>query len=296
MLSSSLNFIKTGDDTDTLRKIETRIQANFKDGLPPHLLPNGKSITYLPGSDQSRIYVSSHSEFSSLEDIEIQKILRHRLILVHGQTFDYEYGWDLKSFGRLHDVDKTISVQGKRLFSFINFFNLNSNVVSSLVHPHKPELRHHQGTLREFHQMTTPHSNDKFPPLNAISLPAYRRNLFIPCQFGSLASHEVAQSRLPSEYEKKFGVPDLKPQLEWSLIGGRGAISPFHIDSDGLGTVVVVLEGSKYWVVATRIRENDSICSVDSLGPDWNPYHINDGDNINRFRFEAVHLQKGDML
>lgn len=84
--------------------------------------------------------------------------------------------------------------------------------------------------------------------------------------------------------------------MEWSLIGGRGAISPFHIDSEGLGTVVVVLEGSKYWIMATKMGESDMISSVDSLGPTWTPYCLNDGDNANRFRFEGVHLQKGDML
>jgi hypothetical protein len=84
--------------------------------------------------------------------------------------------------------------------------------------------------------------------------------------------------------------------MEWSLIGGKGTISPFHIDPEGLGTVVVVLEGSKYWIVATRLGESDNLCSVDSLGPNWDPYSINEGDNVNRFRFEAVHLQKGDML
>jgi hypothetical protein len=84
--------------------------------------------------------------------------------------------------------------------------------------------------------------------------------------------------------------------MEWSLIGGRGSVSPFHIDSEGFGTVVVVLEGSKYWVTATRLGESDKICSVDSLGPGWTPYFVNDGDNASRFRFEGVHLQKGDML
>jgi hypothetical protein len=144
--------------------------------------------------------------------------------------------------------------------------------------------------------MTTTLSNEDCPPLNAISLSAHRRNLYIPCQFGSLASHEVAQSRVPPEYEKRFNVPDIKSKVEWSLIGGRGAISTFHVDSEGFGTVLVVLEGSKYWIVATRLGEDDGICSVDSLGPTWDPYFVNNGDNVNRFRFEAVHLQKGDML
>lgn len=118
----------------------------------------------------------------------------------------------------------------------------------------------------------------------------------MPGQFGSFASHEVAQSRLPSAYETTFGIPELKSKLEWSLVGGKGAISPFHVDSDGFATVIVVLEGSKYWIVATRMGDQESISTVDSLGPDWHPYYINEGDNINRFRFEAVHLQKGDML
>jgi hypothetical protein len=144
--------------------------------------------------------------------------------------------------------------------------------------------------------MTSNLSNMDCPPLNAISLPSNLRNLFIPCQFRSLVSHEVAQSRLPTNYETMFEVPEVKSKLEWSLIGGKGAISPFHIDSDGFGTVVVVLEGSKYWIVATRLGDDDNISSVDSLGPTWNPYFVNEGDNANRFRFEGVHLRKGDML
>lgn len=88
-----------GADTETLTKVEACIQADFKNGLPPHLLPSAKSITYAPGSDQSRIFVASHSEFSSLHARDIQRILRERIILVHGNPFDYNYGWDLESFG-----------------------------------------------------------------------------------------------------------------------------------------------------------------------------------------------------
>jgi hypothetical protein len=144
--------------------------------------------------------------------------------------------------------------------------------------------------------MTTSQPEGQFPPLNALSLPANHRNLNIPCQFGSFASHEVAQSRVPSAYERTFNVPGLRSKLEWSLIGGKGAISPFHVDSDGLGTVVLVLEGSKYWILATRLGDDDTISNVDSLGPEWHPYRINDGVDMDHFRFEAVHLQKGDML
>lgn len=161
---------------------------------------------------------------------------------------------------------------------------------------HNTDARHRRATLREFHEMTTTLSSEDCPPINALSLPAYHRNLHIPCQFGSLASHEVAQSRVSYRYETTFHVPDVKTHTEWAIIGGRGTVSPFHMDSEGFATVVTVLEGSKYWIVATQFGEDDTICSVDSLGPHWSPYFINDGDNVDRFRFEAVHLQKGDML
>ena len=84
--------------------------------------------------------------------------------------------------------------------------------------------------------------------------------------------------------------------MECSLIGGKGAISPFHVDSVSLGTVVVILEGSKYWIVITQMGEHEIISSVDSLSPGWNPYFVNDGDNMKHFCYEGVHLQKGDML
>lgn len=70
-------------------------------------------MTYAPGSDQSRIFVASHSDFLSLDARDIQTILRERLILVHGNSFDYNYGWNLESFARLHDIDKKVWVHGE---------------------------------------------------------------------------------------------------------------------------------------------------------------------------------------
>jgi hypothetical protein len=167
--------------------------------------------------------------------------------------------------------------------------------VSTLLDVRDSLVRHHQGTLKDLYDITTNLSSEDCPPLNAISLPAYPRSVLIPCQFSSLASHEVAQSRVPWDYETKFEVPSTNSQMEWSLIGGRGAISPIHVDSDGLGTAVMVLEGSKYWIMATGLGEH-GICSADSFGGGWNPYVLNEGDNVDRFSFEAVHMQKGDML
>jgi hypothetical protein len=203
----NLNIIQTGDDTKTLMKVEALIQASFKNGVPPHLQPNAKSIKYSPGSDQSRIFVALHSEFSNMRAMDVQSILRERIILVHGNPLDYSYGWDLESFGWLHDVDKKVSVQGNIGISYLKSVCLKLCSVSTHVHPLHPHFCHRQATLREFHATT---ANEDCPRLNAISLWAYWRSHYIPAQFAYMESHEIAQSRVPSNYETRFRVPDIK--------------------------------------------------------------------------------------
>jgi hypothetical protein len=104
-------------------------------------------------------------------------------------------------------------------------------------------------------------------PLNAISLPA-----------GS------------------FDIPETRELTEWLLIGGQDAISSMHVDAECFATLVLVLEESKYWIVVTQIGDNEDICSIDSHGPNWDPYYINEGSNDGCYQFEVVHLQKGDMM
>jgi hypothetical protein len=108
----SSNIIKMTDDCLTLSKLEERIQADFKNGAPPHLQQSARDLNYVPGSDQSRIYVTSHSNFTSIHPRDIQRILRERLILVHDIPLEYDYGWDLESFGHHYDVDKKTNVHG----------------------------------------------------------------------------------------------------------------------------------------------------------------------------------------
>jgi hypothetical protein len=117
--SPNLNILQTGADTATLTNIEAQIQAKFQNGLLLHLLPSVKNVTYTPGPNQSQIFVTSHSNYLRLHTREIQNILHERLILVHGNVFDYAYRWNLESFGWLHDVDKTVDVHGKTGFSSV---------------------------------------------------------------------------------------------------------------------------------------------------------------------------------
>jgi hypothetical protein len=66
--------------------------------------------------------VASYSEFVNLEDEDVQRILRDRLILVHGNPIDYDYGWNLKSFARVHDVDSVTTVHGRICIVLLNVF------------------------------------------------------------------------------------------------------------------------------------------------------------------------------
>lgn len=84
--------------------------------------------------------------------------------------------------------------------------------------------------------------------------------------------------------------------MHWALVGAKRAFSPLHIDAEGLGTLVQILHGSKYWIIISKIGEDDDLCSVDSLGAAWDPYLIAEGDKIQHFKFEGVHLKPGDML
>jgi hypothetical protein len=111
-------IVQTEADTKTLNIIEARIQAEFKDGLPPHLQPDAQSLRYTPGSTQSGIFVCSSEELKAMDDSRVQGILRDRIILSYGHGFDQHYRWDLPSLGRLYDVDKKTTVHGKISVAF----------------------------------------------------------------------------------------------------------------------------------------------------------------------------------
>ena len=65
---------------------------------------------------------SSHSIFGGFPGSQTSSL--HRLILVHGNPIDYDYGWDLESFGHIYDVDKTANVHGEFTRSYVNVFFL----------------------------------------------------------------------------------------------------------------------------------------------------------------------------
>jgi hypothetical protein len=93
------------------------------------------------------------------------------------------------------------------------------------MHPSRPDTWHFQGTLRDLFEITTTFPAENCPPLNAISLPAEFSNLLVPSKWKCIASHELAQSHIPASYTTLFNIPGTRELTEWSLIGGKDAIS-----------------------------------------------------------------------
>ena len=77
--------------------------------------------------------------------------------------------------------------------------------------------------------------------------------------------------------------------LRWNLAATKDAFHPWHIDSDGYGTFVEVVAGSKWWIVACPKSNldidifNSTSCFIDDASED-------------QFEIEAILLLPGSQL
>ena len=103
----------TWNQRTSLQWLEKRVQEGFIDGVPPHLLPSTRGLTYAAKSDQSRFFIAPHLKYINLTPQTILGVLCERHIIIHGHPFDHPYGWNLDSFACLYDVDKIMMVHGE---------------------------------------------------------------------------------------------------------------------------------------------------------------------------------------
>ena len=76
--------------------------------------------------------------------------------------------------------------------------------------------------------------------------------------------------------------------LRWSLAATKDAFHPWHIDSDGYGTFVDVMTGSKWWIVA-RPKSSEKVDIFNTTTA-----FLEDGPD--RFEVEAILLLPGSKL
>lgn len=84
--------------------------------------------------------------------------------------------------------------------------------------------------------------------------------------------------------------------LRWGLAATTGAISWFHLDSNGFDTYIDSRAGSKLWIVGLTCGENPLFESIS----DFQTYFDGDYDeedlNTSKFKLEAVLLPPGTRL
>jgi hypothetical protein len=86
----------------------------------------------------------------------------------------------------------------------------------------------------------------------------------------------------------------------WGIASTRNASSWAHMDAQGVGTVIKVITGSKYWVLMTpkqqkRAAKDDGAGNMNSIrafGPGWSP----SGACEALWDHEGVLLREGDVL
>ena len=83
----------------------------------------------------------------------------------------------------------------------------------------------------------------------------------------------------------------------WATAGTRDATSWLHIDDHGLVTIITVVTGSKYWVIARPKRgcnkgSDGDMGSSNAFGGGWEPHLACD----DLWDHEGILLEAGDIL
>jgi len=82
--------------------------------------------------------------------------------------------------------------------------------------------------------------------------------------------------------------------VQWALISTAGAHSPWHIDPDGLATMVVVKSGCKWWILA-RPKKGAKYPSFSAIGTFLDGFDV-EAVNDDRWEYEAILLTAGTTL
>jgi hypothetical protein len=152
---------------------------------------------------------------------------------------------------------------------------------------HNLQSRHVKATLEDILR----HANDEEGrALNALDLPM--EDVQVP---SALASDKVSwqvtiNNRLCSASSEYFPTAATR----WALVSTSGTHSPWHIDTDGLCTMVEVQneEGLKIWFVAVEREDKKPFSGVTTFLGDWDV----ENTNVDRWDVEAVVLTPGVKL
>ncbi|EIN09208.1 hypothetical protein PUNSTDRAFT_44612 [Punctularia strigosozonata HHB-11173 SS5] len=131
---------------------------------------------------------------------------------------------------------------------------------------------------------------------NALDIPLGQRGLVDVYGMGILDTGraawkpaEVVMERMQLSNRKAFPYDD----VSWALVGLADVSTWPHIDAEGAGTMVIVVQGLKLWCMAKPVDpQDDCYDTIDAFAPNYDPANA----SLDRYKWEAVLLGPGDCL
>ncbi|KAJ3492597.1 hypothetical protein NLJ89_g11200 [Agrocybe chaxingu] len=202
-----------------------KVQAFFASAKKSYV---GDTPLHVARPQESVFAIFSQSDFDKLPPAHVQDILRKQHIVTTDESIT-PLGFDRAALRAVHPLNAPVTVQDLSIPG--DDFN----------------VRLKEGTLAQVLQ-NSHNPNGKI--LNALQFPKPMDGLF-----------RAPYSSSSAALDETVGAPDFKPEmafdagsLSWRIVGGKNAVHFWHIDCDGLGTMVQVLGGSnggaKLWIVA----------------------------------------------
>jgi len=219
-------------------------ETNYVGGVSKHLSK----------PEESTFCVMDHSKYKTLLPSDLERILKTQDIVVHGMPWE-KMAFDEAGLRSLGQLDTIRSVQGMWMMDIERKLNPAHKLFGDQSLPaeddHSQRVVH--GTIRQLLDASRdPHGK----VLNALSIP-----------FFTTRHEDLDFAADQAAWKSTMGTAgcdtlELPPttHIRWGLAGLKGAISFWHLDSDGLGTFIDVRAGEKLWFRA--VEEVDNFSSV----------------------------------
>jgi hypothetical protein len=251
-----------------------------------HLYVSGEPL-FKANPVRSTIKLISAQDFEKATTEEIQDMFRERHLLVTDLASQAaKCHFDLSGLSHLARTNQKISINGAPLYFLLNEQNHYTYLDQSIPVTEDHMLRLRNGTLQDIlDNVNSPNGK----ALNALDLPM-EDGIAAP---QSLSSDMWAWARTVGLKlcKKRDRFPTTA--MRWGLVSTADTYSVWHIDCDGLATMIEVQTGCKLWVLARPRRDEDLSCfsRLDAF--------LNfDADAVNddRWDCEAVLLTPGSRL
>lgn len=264
--------------------VTSRLDEN---GEPPHWHPTARDPK-VSISTTSAIFVVSSQDFARMTPLEIQRVHRHRHILVTDVDIGRPLEFNAEGLGTLADLDAPVPVQSTRCRGFLAAYILTDKFpVADRKSDIDSESMLQDSTLRD---LLNHGEDDSAVAMNCLDLPLGKVTVTIPPCFIDVASDAHSVNLV----KKLTPLRDMRDVTSWGTASTKNAVSWPHCDNEGFGTSVSVQAGSKWWALA----------KFKGLGPfedemrdirtfrDWNVRDLDES----KWELEAVHLQPGCVL